>query len=105
VKRLLLSGVLSLGCLGAAFAQENLTYQCQRDADMRTVAIEYASPAGAQSCSITYKKVAASADPAKELWRYQSHLDRCSPQAAEFVKKLEGLGLTCTADRPTAMKQ
>jgi opacity protein-like surface antigen len=101
VKRLLLSAVLTLGCLGAAQAADNQVYQCQRDHDMRTLAVEYTS----SSCSVMYKKVASSSDPAKELWHYQARQNMCQVQADDFIKKLEGFGLTCTSDKAQAMKQ
>ncbi len=101
MKRLLLSAVLTMGCLGAAYAQDNQAYQCQRDNDMRTLAVEYSS----NGCSVMYKKVAASSEPARELWHYQAHADQCQVQADQFIKKLEGFGLTCTSDKAQAMKQ
>ena len=105
MKRLLLSTVLSMGCLGVAFAGENQAYQCQRNDDMRSVAVEYSTTDGAQSCSVMYKKFANSSEPAKELWHYQAHADQCDVQAKQFLAKLEGFGLACSPSQATAMKQ
>jgi hypothetical protein len=41
--------------------------------------------------------------PAKELWHYEAHADQCQVQAEQFLKKLEGFGLTCSAASKTAM--
>jgi hypothetical protein len=105
MKRLLLSAVLSMSCCGLALAGENQAYQCQRNDDMRTVAVEYTTMGGAQSCSVMYKKFANSSEPAKELWHYQAHADQCDVQAKQFLQKLEGFGLSCTPGQSTAMKQ
>lgn len=96
MKRLLILGVAMVGMAGAANAQDDKNYQCQKPGDARTVSIQYSKPGSAQGCSVLYKKVASSADPAKELWHYQSHSDQCEIKAQDFIKKLEGLGLTCT---------
>lgn len=101
MNRLLLSAALTLGCLGTAHAGDNQVYQCQRDQDVRTLAVEYKS----DGCSVMYKKFAASSEPAKELWHYQARADMCQVQADQFVKKLEGFGLTCTSDKAQALKQ
>jgi len=105
MKRVLLSAVLSISCLSAAIAGENQAYQCQRSDDSRTVAIEYSTTDGAQSCSVMYKKFANSSEPAKELWHYQAHADQCDVQAKQFMTKLEGFGLSCSPTQATAMKQ
>jgi len=98
VKRLLIIGLALIGAAGAAEAQGDQKYQCQKPGDVRTVAVQYSKPGEAQGCSIYYKKVASSADPAKELWHYQSHVDQCQVQLDGFLKKLEGFGLSCAAN-------
>jgi len=102
VKRLLVSAVAAASCLGVAYAQENQSFQCEREGDSRTVSVEYSMDSGAKSCSVMYKKVATSSDPAKEIWHYQSHADMCEVQAQRFLKRLEGFGLSCAAPGNTA---
>jgi hypothetical protein len=94
-----------MGCLGAAHAQENQAYQCQRNDDMRSLAVEYSTAGELKNCSVLYKKSAASPNPAQELWHYQAHADMCDVQVKQFLQKLEGFGLTCTSEKTTAMKQ
>ncbi len=62
---------------------------------MRTVAVQYSGTGAAQRCGVLYKKAAASAEAPKELWHYQSHLATCEVKAQEFLKELEGFGLSC----------
>jgi hypothetical protein len=101
VKRLLVAAVAAASCLGVAHAQENQSYQCLREGDQRSVAVEYSMDgAGAKSCSVMYTK---QSQPAKELWHYEAHADQCQVQAEQFLKKLEGFGLTCSAASKTAM--
>ena len=104
VKRLIVAAVAAAGCLGTAYAQDNQSYQCTREGDQRSVAVEYQMDAGgaAKSCSVMYTK---QSQPAKELWHYQAHADQCQVQAEQFLKKLEGFGLTCSAASKTAMQQ
>jgi len=101
VKRLLVAAVAAASTLGVAYAQENQTYQCTREGDQRSVGVEYSMDgAGAKSCSVMYTK---QSQPAKELWHYEAHADQCQVQAEQFLKKLEGFGLTCSAASKTAM--
>jgi len=101
VKRLLIAAVAAASTLGVAYAQENQAYQCTREGDQRSVAVEYSMDgAGAKSCSVMYTK---QSQPAKELWHYQAHAEMCDTQAQQFLKKLEGFGLTCSAAAKTAM--
>ena len=101
MKRLLVAAVAAASCLGVAHAQENQSYQCMRDSDQRSVAVEYSMDGvGAKSCSVMYTK---QSQPAKELWHYEAHADQCQVQAEQFLKKLEGFGLTCSAASKTAM--
>ncbi len=86
---LIVGGVIALGCVGVAGAQEAKTVQCQKNADVRTVTVE-STPAG---CRVLYTK---GKSPARELWHYKTHPDMCQTQAQQFVTKLEGMGLTCT---------
>jgi hypothetical protein len=103
MKRLLVAAVAAASCLGVAYAQENQSYQCMREGDSRSVAVEYQTDgSGAKSCSVMYQK---QSQPAKELWHYQAHADQCQVQAEQFLKKLEGFGLACSAPAKTAMKQ
>ncbi|HXP73406.1 MAG TPA: hypothetical protein VN823_04615 [Stellaceae bacterium] len=89
MRRLIISGIVALGCIGVAEAQEAKTVQCQKNADVRTVTVE--STAG--GCRVLYSKPAKS--PGRELWRYKAHPDMCQSRAQQFVTKLEGMGLTC----------
>ena len=98
MKRLVLSAIAVLGCLSAAHAQESQVYECRQGDDVRSVAVTYSGD-GAKDCSVLYKKAAASGEPAKRLWHYQAHPEMCAGQAQQFLKKLEGLGLTCSAAR------
>lgn len=101
MKRLLVAAVAAASCLSVAYAQENQSYQCTREGDQRSVAVEYSMDGvGAKSCSVMYTK---QSQPAKELWHYQAHADQCEVQAQQFLKKLEGFGLTCSAAAKTAM--
>jgi len=102
VKRLIVAAVAAASTLGVAYAQENQSYQCQREGDSRSVAVEYSMDGGVKSCSVMYTK---QSQPAKELWHYQAHAEMCDTQAQQFLKKLEGFGLTCSAAGKTAMKQ
>ena len=102
MKRLLVAAVAAASTLGVAYAQENQSYQCQREGDQRSVAVEYSMGDGAKSCSVMYAK---QSQPAKELWHYQAHTEMCDSQAQQFLKKLEGFGLTCSTAAKTAMKQ
>jgi hypothetical protein len=97
VKHLVLSAIAVLSCLSAAHAQESQAYECRHLDDVRSVAV---TSDGAKACSVLYKKVAASPDPAKPLWHYQAHPEMCASQAQQFLKKLEGLGLTCAPAAP-----
>ena len=104
MKRLIVAAVAAASTLGVAYAQENQSYQCQREGDQRSVAVEYSTDGtGAKSCSVMYKKLPN--ETAKELWHYQAHADMCEVQAQQFLKKLEGFGLACSAPAKTAMKQ
>ncbi len=104
MKRVLVAAVAAVSSLGVAYAQENQSDQCQREGDSRTVSVEYSTDGGATSCSVMYKKFPNEA--AKELWHYQAHADQCAVQAQQFLKKLEGFGLTCTApDKAAELKQ
>jgi predicted secreted protein len=87
--------------MGTAYAADDKAYQCQKPGDVRTVAVHYSTG----SCGVFYKKVASSTDAAKELWHYQSHADMCEVQAQQFLKKLEGFGLTCAPTTNTAAAQ
>ena len=89
MKRLILIAVATLGLAGAAEAQDAQTYQCQKGGDTRVVTVERSG----EGCRVTYKKGAAEA---KELWRYKAHPETCQVQAQSFVKKLQGMGFTCT---------
>ena len=95
MKRLLVAAVAAVSTLSVAYAQENQSYQCQREGDSRSVSVEYSMDGGARSCSVMYKKFPN--EPAKELWHYQAHSEQCAIQAQQFLKKLEGFGLTCAA--------
>lgn len=104
MKRLLVAALAAATTVGVAYAEENQSYQCQREGDSRTVSVEYSTEGGATSCSVMYKKLPNEA--AKELWHYQAHYDQCQVQAQQFLKKLEGFGLTCTTpDKTAEMKQ
>ena len=98
MKHLVLSAIITLSCLSAGHAQESQVYVCRHLGDVRSVAVT--SDGGAKACSVLYKKVAASPEPAKQLWHYQAHPEMCAGQAQQFLKKLEGLGLTCSAGAP-----
>jgi hypothetical protein len=106
VKHLPLAALLTVGCFGAAFAEENVSYTCQHGSDVRAFAVEYApATGGARSCRILYKRAAASADPAKELWHFETHAEKCAAQSDWFRKRLEGLGLACAVDGTRSAKQ
>ena len=102
MKHLLISALAAASCLGVAYAQENQSFNCEREGDSRSVAVEYSMDSGAKSCSVMYKKFANSQEPAKELWHYQAHSEMCETQAQQFMKKLEGFGLACSAPGKTA---
>ena len=91
MRRLIICGIVALGCIGLAQAQEAKTYQCQKNSDVRSVVVE-TTPGG---CRVLYAKSAGS--PGRELWHYKMHPDMCQSQAQQFVTKLEGMGLTCGA--------
>jgi hypothetical protein len=88
MKRLIVCGVVVLGSLGLAQAQEARSVQCQKGNDVRTVTVESA----AGGCRVLYTK---GTSPARELWHYKTHPDMCQTQAQQFMAKLEGMGLTC----------
>jgi hypothetical protein len=98
VKHIVWSAIAALSCLSAAHAQEGQVYECRQGDDVRSVAVTYSGD-GAKGCSVLYKKAAASGEPAKQLWHYQAHPEMCAGQAQQFLKKLEGLGLACSAAR------
>jgi hypothetical protein len=100
VTHLVLSAIIALTCLSAAHAQESQVYECRRIDDVRSVAVTSSGDGGAKGCSVLYKKVAASPEPAKQLWHYQARPEMCAGQTQQFLKKLEGLGLTCSAGAP-----
>ncbi len=81
-------GVIALGLVGAAAAQEAKTIQCQKNADVRTVTVESTT----SGCRVLYAK---GKSPGRELWHYKTHPEMCQTQAQQFVSKLEGMGLTC----------
>jgi len=85
---LIVSGVIALGCIGMAQAQEAKTVQCQKNADVRTVTVE----SSATGCRVLYTK---GSSPPRELWHYKAHPDMCQSAAQQFVTKLQGMGLTC----------
>jgi hypothetical protein len=95
VKHLVLSALVVLGSLGVAQAQDNQVYECRRGDDVRRVAVE---PSGTKGCSVFYKKSAAAS--AQRLWQYEAHPEMCAEQAQQFLKKLEGMGLSCAAAKP-----
>jgi hypothetical protein len=101
VKRFAVCALAAMSCLGVAYAEENQSFDCRHDNDERTVAVEYSMDGGTRSCSVLYKKVASSSEPARELWHYQAHADMCDVQAQQFLKKLESFGLTCSAPDKT----
>ena len=103
MKRLLVAALAAASTLGVAYAQENQNYQCLREGDQRSVAVEYSmEAAGPKSCSVMYQK---QSQPAKELWHYEAHAEMCDVQAQQFLKKLEGFGLVCSASAKTAMNK
>ena len=83
--------IATLAMAGAAQAQEVNSYQCQKGNDTRSVAIERSG----DGCRVLYKKSAAG--DAKEIYRYKAHPEMCQSQAQAFVKKLQGMGLACSA--------
>lgn len=93
MKHLVLSAVITVSCLSAGHARESQVYECRHLGDVRSVAVT--SDGAAKACSVLYKKVAASPEPAKLLWHYQAHPEMCAGQAQQLLKKLEGLGLAC----------
>jgi len=90
VKRIMAIAIAALGLAGAAHAQETQSYQCQKGSDARSVSVERSS----DGCRVLYKK-GASAE-GKEIYRFKAHSEACQAQAQNFVKKLQGMGLTCT---------
>jgi len=88
MRRWIVYGVVLLGCMGIAQAQEAKAVQCQKNADVRTVSVE-SSTAG---CRVLYTRGKA---PARELWHYKAHPEMCQSAAQQFVTKLQGMGLTC----------
>jgi hypothetical protein len=90
MKWLVIGSVIALGYVGAAEAQDAKTVQCQKNADTRTVAVQSA-PDG---CRVVYTK---GKTPGRELWHYKAHPEKCAAAAAQFVTKLQGMGLTCGA--------
>ena len=90
MRRLVISGVIALACVGVAEAQEAKSVQCQRNADVRTVTVE-SSVAG---CRVLYAK---GKSPGRELWHYKAPPEQCEAAAQQFVTKLQGMGLTCGA--------
>jgi hypothetical protein len=96
VKRLLILAVATACSLGTAYAQDEKSYECRKDGDVRTVTVEYSKAGAAPECSVYYKKSASASGEGKELWHYQSHIDQCEAQALQFRKKLEGFGLACS---------
>ncbi len=87
---MIISGVIALGLVGVAEAQEAKTVQCQKNADVRTVTVE----STASGCRVLYAK---GKSPGRELWHYKTHPEMCQTQAQQFVSKLEGMGLTCSS--------
>ena len=94
MKRLLILAVVTASTLGTAHAQDDKSYQCQKNGDVRTVTVQYSKDGAGPGCSVLYKKTAS--DAGKELWHYQAHIDQCEAQALQFRTKLEGFGLSCT---------
>jgi len=88
MRRLIVSGVIALGCISMAQAQEAKTVQCQKNADVRTVTVD----SSATGCRVLY---ARGKSPGRELWHYKAHPEMCASQAQQFVTKLQGMGLTC----------
>lgn len=95
MKRLCVVAIAVLGFAGAAHAQQAQSYQCQKGNDLRSVAVERSG----EGCRVLYKKAANSAAPGKELWRYKAHPEMCQTQAEQFVRKLEAMGLSCSAGK------
>ena len=91
MKRLFIYAVAAVGCLGIAQAQEAKSYQCQKGTDTRSISVE----TGKAGCSVVYKKGGKSAGAGRALWHYKAHPEMCQTQADQFMKKLEGMGLTC----------
>lgn len=89
--RVLVYAAVAVGCLSVAQAQEAKTYQCQKNNDTRSVAVSSSK----DGCRVLYKKDAKSAG--RELWHYRAHPEMCQTQAAQFVKKLESMGMVCGA--------
>ncbi|HVM79543.1 MAG TPA: hypothetical protein VMU06_11015 [Stellaceae bacterium] len=88
--RLMAIAIAVLGITGAAQAQQAQSYQCQKGSDTRSVTVERS----ADGCRVLYKKGASG--EAKEIYRYKAHPETCQTQAQSFVKKLQGMGLTCS---------
>jgi len=91
VRILIAVAIATLALTGAAHAQDAKSYQCQKGSDTRSVSIENSG----DGCRVLYKKSAAG--DAKEIYRYKAHPEMCQSQAQAFVKKLQGMGLTCNA--------
>ena len=89
MSRLFILGIIALGCIGVAQAQEAKTVQCQKNTDVRTVTVE----SSATGCRVLYTKGNV---PARELWHYKTHPEMCQSAAQQFLTKLEGMGLTCS---------
>lgn len=96
MKHLLIVAIATVCGLSAAYAQDDKSYQCQKDGDIRTVTVEYSKAGTAPQCSVYYKKSGSASGSGSELWHYQSHVDQCEVQAQQFRTKLQGFGLTCS---------
>jgi hypothetical protein len=99
----LLSVTLALTAfIATAHAEDGQRFQCQKNSDLRSVAVEYSGDASHQSCSVLYQKQASA--PAKELWHYDAHPGQCAREAEKFLHKLEDMGLACARTTDTASR-
>jgi hypothetical protein len=91
MKRLFIFAVAAFACVGIAQAQESKSYQCQKGSDTRSISVQ----SGKDGCSVVYKKGGKSAGGGRALWHYKAHTEMCQTQADQFMKKLQGMGMTC----------
>jgi hypothetical protein len=54
---------------------------------------------GTKRCSVLYKKVTASPEPAKPLRHRPAHAAMGAAQAPHFLKRLDALGRACAPSR------
>ncbi|WP_062269893.1 hypothetical protein [Endozoicomonas arenosclerae] len=88
--------LVGLGMTGLASASDNYSYTCSYGKQERKIDVMYLQRESSVPCEVRYTK-----DGQEEtLWNASYTKGYCEDKAAEFVKKQESWGWSCSIDKP-----